>query len=123
MKKLLWWQLPWVFYCGLIFYLSSLSNPPDTISFPLSDKVKHALLYSILAVLTVQGFYKWPGEFFKRSSLIWAILFCILYGASDEWHQSFVANRVPDIMDWVADVVGIAIGGLAYYIYNKKPSL
>jgi len=119
MKKLFWWLLPWIFYCGLIFFLSSLSSPPSPVSFPISDKIIHAFEYLILAILTVRAFHKWPGGIFGYYYLIGAIIFCILYAASDEWHQSFVASRVPDVMDLVADVIGIAIGVLLYHAYYK----
>ena len=33
-----------------------------------------------------------------------------LYGATDEWHQALVPNRVPAFDDWVADVVGVVVG-------------
>lgn len=33
-----------------------------------------------------------------------------LYGALDEWHQSFVPGRTPDATDWLADVAGVIAG-------------
>ncbi|MFQ5965064.1 MAG: VanZ family protein [Candidatus Scalinduaceae bacterium] len=114
------WQGPWVLYCLFIFYLSSIPNPPDIYTFPLSDKIKHAFLYLFLALLTLRAFRKWSGDFSSRYYFIWAIFFCVLYGASDEWHQSFVANRDSNVMDWVADVIGTSIGGTIYWFHNKK---
>jgi VanZ family protein len=38
-----------------------------------------------------------------------------LYGASDEWHQSFVPGRYPAVSDWLADAAGIVIGYMALY--------
>ena len=32
------------------------------------------------------------------------------YAALDEWHQSFVPGRNPDIADWLADAAGVAVG-------------
>ncbi len=114
-----WWYGPLFLYCIFIFFLSSLSSSPDILTFPLSDKIKHAFLYLVLATLTLRAFRKWPGEHLGRYYFIWAILFCILYGASDEWHQSFVANRNPDVMDWVADIIGVSIGGIIYWKYRR----
>jgi VanZ family protein len=34
----------------------------------------------------------------------------IVYGALDEWHQSFVPGRTPSVLDWLADVTGVIIG-------------
>jgi len=33
-----------------------------------------------------------------------------LYGMTDELHQMFVPGRQPDIADWIADILGVAIG-------------
>lgn len=119
-NNIILWQGLWVVYCTLIYYLSSLSNPPDIYTFPLSDKIKHVLEYLLLAILTFLAFHKLPGEFFRRYYYILAILFCIIYGASDELHQGFVANRDSNVMDWFADVIGMSIGGVLYWLYNKK---
>ena len=34
----------------------------------------------------------------------------VLYGLSDEWHQMYVPGRMPDVADWIADVVGLVSG-------------
>jgi VanZ family protein len=41
------------------------------------------------------------------------------YGATDEWHQSYVPLRSADIRDWFADTSGAAAGVLAYLIINR----
>jgi VanZ family protein len=42
-----------------------------------------------------------------------AVVLSTLYGVSDEWHQSFVPGRSPDVLDVAADAVGSTIGALA----------
>jgi VanZ family protein len=32
------------------------------------------------------------------------------YGVTDEWHQSFVAGRSADVLDWYSDSIGAALG-------------
>jgi VanZ family protein len=32
-----------------------------------------------------------------------------VFGAFDEWHQELF-NRTPDLVDWVADVIGASFG-------------
>ncbi len=110
----LYWQIPWVLYCVVIFYLSADSSPPDVPSFPYSDKVIHTCLYLFLSILTLIGFRKLPGGISRQYFFFWALVFCILYAASDEWHQSFVVDRCADAMDWIADVIGISIGAVLY---------
>jgi VanZ family protein len=34
------------------------------------------------------------------------VLFCIIYGISDEFHQSFIPGRFPNIWDVLADGLG-----------------
>ncbi len=116
------WQGLWFFYCSLIYYSSSIPDSSETEVFIHIDKILHFLAYAILAILTLLAFRKWPGGFFRRYYFILAMLFCVVYGASDEWHQGFVAGREQDIVDWAVDVVGIGIVGLVYRIRYKKPS-
>jgi VanZ family protein len=39
-----------------------------------------------------------------------AILFCALYAASDEFHQSFVPTREPAVLDVLLDTCGAGLG-------------
>jgi VanZ family protein len=34
------------------------------------------------------------------------VLLCILYGMTDEYHQSFIAGRTPDLLDIRNDTIG-----------------
>jgi VanZ family protein len=45
---------------------------------------------------------------------------CALYGASDEFHQAFVPYRTPDILDWITDVAGAALGVAAYLLVTLR---
>jgi len=106
-----------------IFYLSSLSNPPRIIPFPEgtphADKWSHMILFFVLGVLTFRAFRDWFGDFFRRHYIKWALLFGLLYGALDEWHQYFVPKRQTDFWDWAADATGVIIGGYLYVLYRK----
>lgn len=44
-----------------------------------------------------------------------AVIITLLYGISDEIHQSFVPNRTYDIHDIVADGIGGLAGAWAYF--------
>ncbi|MCE8429709.1 MAG: VanZ family protein [Candidatus Methanoperedens sp.] len=39
----------------------------------------------------------------------------MLFAALDEVHQAFVHGRDANIMDWLADAVGILISSYIYY--------
>jgi len=66
---------------------------------PLKDKIAHAGIFGLLAILLrLGGFKYWQ-----------ALLISSVYGLSDEFHQNFVAGRYSDIFDWVADTIGAAL--------------
>jgi len=45
----------------------------------------------------------------KRVLILVTIAFCSLYGITDEFHQSLVPGRSPDMLDWLADTLGATI--------------
>jgi VanZ family protein len=47
------------------------------------------------------------------------VLFCLLYGISDEFHQSFIPDRMPSILDLIADTAGAAVVVLIWYVMRK----
>jgi VanZ family protein len=48
-----------------------------------------------------------------------AILAAVTYGASDEFHQLFVAYRNFDVFDLMMDFIGGTIGAIFYGRYNR----
>jgi VanZ family protein len=110
-RPLLAWLL-WCGYAGLIFYLSSqpLGSELDLLP-PGTDKLIHAIEYAIFGALTYHAlgasFRPWHS---RRLHLVVAIAIGIAYGASDEFHQSFVPTRDSDPRDVVADTIGTVIG-------------
>ena len=108
-------------YCALIFWLSSQESVPVPPLFPHVDKLIHSSAYLLMSVLAWRCF----RHYIKTPNIvaIVSIIFCSLYGLSDEWHQSFVAGRFADINDWLADTIGAFIGVLMMAIYQKQRSV
>ena len=89
---------------------------------PAGDKLVHLGLYAVLGGLLARGRRhhrrRLQGNPAGQASLgeedPWLhaalILVGALYGASDEWHQSFVAGRDAALLDWVADLSGVTLG-------------
>lgn len=104
--------LPVVLYCTVIFWFSSLPELPYTASaFP--DKLAHLVVYTGLGWLVS----RWPAADPSSSETkIWAtaLVFCLLYGITDEFHQHFVPGRSVEVLDAGADAIGGFVGGLAY---------
>ncbi|MFQ5355500.1 MAG: VanZ family protein [Mariprofundaceae bacterium] len=104
-------------YCGLIFWLSDQPSLPVPPLFPQQDKFGHIAIYALMGWFSWRMLSHWP---LKRSSIALAsLIFCSLYGLSDEWHQSFVPGRDADIWDWLADFSG-AVMALATLIFLNK---
>jgi VanZ family protein len=90
----------------VIFWLSSLSDVPG--AHYVWDKLLHTVGYAGLGVLALRAFH---GGF--EPPRLWATIYAgsavILWGISDEFHQSFVPGRDATAWDVVADAVGFAI--------------
>ena len=99
----------WLFtisYMGLIFYLSSKSLAlPKMLSD--TDKIIHAIVYFILAVLLYFSFFK---SGLRKYLLLITVIFTVIYGISDELHQYFVPGRIASIGDVIADSFGAILG-------------
>jgi len=105
---------------GAIFFLSHQSG--DTLnlpSFPGADKLAHMTAYGVLAFTVLWCFGKKAMERQGRTILV-TVLFCLLYGISDEYHQSFIPFRSVSVFDILADAAGAF--GLCM-IWLKNPVL
>lgn len=116
MKKILLF-LPAVLYYTLIFFLSSRSFKFQA-SVPFIDKGMHLVEFALL------GFFLSLGYFLSlRTSLRIKSAFTmasgILLGCLDEIHQHFIPNRSFEVMDMVADSIGILIGLAAFYCLSR----
>ena len=93
---------------GLIFYASSRSIVVSTGVTKIDDKFAHFAVYGLLGTLACRiGRNGWRAAF-------GAWLVVALFGASDEWHQSFVPGRSSDFGDWIADTLGATVAIGAY---------
>lgn len=99
---------PVVGLMALIFWLSSRSILPSPATFFLTDKQVHAMTYGVLALLVGRALARarWSGVTAGR--MVVAVAVAVLYGVTDEWHQSFVPGRTPDVADLYADASGAA---------------
>ena len=89
-----------------IFWLSSMSDVPGAHYF--WDKLLHTVGYAGLGVLALRAFH---GGFERPrpAPTIYAAVAVVLWGISDEFHQSFVPGRNASAWDVLADAVGFAI--------------
>jgi VanZ family protein len=98
----------------LIFALSSASQlpaPPGR----LSDKQAHAIAYAVLALLLCRALAGGRLSGLTAGRVVVAALLTVAYGATDEWHQSFVPGRQSDVADLYADAMGAALAAAACF--------
>ncbi|MHB8171488.1 MAG: VanZ family protein [Thermincolia bacterium] len=107
MKFWRYW-FPVLVYMGIIFYFSSRTG--DQVSLLIPDYLAHGVEYAGLGFLLFRAWRgTWPGVPTRRA-MVWAVVTAILYGVTDEWHQSFVPGRTASVKDLVANGVGAALG-------------
>jgi len=92
---------------GLIFFLSNQTGASLPLPhIPNIDKLAHFLIYALLAAAAL---YAFPAPVRRRRAYfvsVLVILFCTLYGITDEFHQSFVPGRCVSGWDLLADTMG-----------------
>ncbi len=89
----------------------------DKIETPVR-KLAHITEYCVFALTVLFPLYVY-GVRGKRLFLS-TLLFCICFAASDEYHQSFVADRGPSIKDVFIDSIGVGIGTIIGKCCTKK---
>jgi VanZ family protein len=102
--------LPVILYAGFIFYMSGLPVVSLPVLFPHLDKVIHIAEYAIFGWLLARAIkYSFQNLNITRLYLI-VVAASLIYGISDEFHQSFVVTRIPCAWDVLADAIGGLLG-------------
>lgn len=121
-------------WAGFIFYLSTAGFGPSFTKWLVTEtlallhltvsphtfeilhygvrKLAHLTEYGIFSLLIYASFlnasdFEWRPRLALRS-----VALAGLYSLTDEYHQSFVSNRTPDLLDCVLDTTGAALGAL-----------
>jgi len=113
--------IPMICIMGIIFYLSH--QPGDRVllpDFPGIDKLTHAIAYGSLAGAFLYGLQPFNHESKQTVVAVLAVLFCTVYGVSDEYHQSFVPGRVVSFLDVLADAFGALIVAGGWVFKGKR---
>jgi len=103
----LWWALGWAL---VVFITVSCLEPPRYVpNLHLWDKAEHALAFGGLAL--------WFGGLVRRSRYLVVAFVMLLFGGGIEIAQGVMRlGRDMDIMDFLADGVGISIALTALYL-------
>ncbi len=99
----------------IIFLLSTLqfSTVPKVASFSGSDKLAHLFLYTVLGFFAYFNYKR--DKYVKHSypNMIYSLFaILILFGGVIEIVQElFFKPRSAELLDWIADIIGLIIGG------------
>ena len=120
-KLVLKYWLPVILWMGAIFSLSSIPGEfIPQVGIPNIDKLVHFGEYFILGILLVRAFLNSRFNMNLTAIIIVSIAAASLYAATDEWHQNFIPNRIPDIFDFLSDFIGVNMGVLIYRRYSAR---
>lgn len=103
-------MVPMTLAMGTIFILSH--QPGDRLSLPSLpglDKLAHLAMYGVLAATVLFACSDKQKNTRPRLVMLLTVVICLLYGISDEFHQSFIAGRTASIYDLMADGGGAAM--------------
>lgn len=110
-------------WMAVIFALSSIPSevPSPGTRFLPPDKIAHFVEYAVLGFLL----YAAGRPYVVRTRGAWVLVgvsvgIAVLYGISDEFHQSFVSGRDADVGDLVADALGAVAGALAGLVLVRR---
>jgi VanZ family protein len=88
-----------VAWAAIIFVGSSLPIPPGATGGEWQYDLSHMAEYAVLAVLACFALRAYRPESSLAAVALTAWAFAVLYGMSDEFHQSFVPNRDANWLD------------------------
>lgn len=113
--------VPMLLCMGTIFFLSH--QPGDALDLPIfpgADKLAHMLAYGVLSATVIFSFM--PEVRGQRRGLVLtaALLVPLLFGLSDEYHQSYVAGRSAEFLDLVADGAGSLVVGMTWFFKTSE---
>jgi hypothetical protein len=110
MPKLLW---RWAFGVALALQLIVLyaPNAPAGPEIPGLDKVIHASIFAAPALAALMVGIR----------ARWALAILAVHAPISELIQHFaLPHRNGDVLDVMADLGGVALGGLAYVVWNRR---
>ena len=121
-----------VFWCMVIFYLSSQTSSESscnslavlkTVSDGIVSKGLHSMFRTFMhaGVFTVLGILVYMSIRYDTNHVfLFSLLFCVLYAISDEVHQIFVPRRAFELEDLAYDFLGSFVGILSLKIIEIR---
>ena len=111
--------LPLILYVLVIFLLSSLPLGDTLQKIVIPDKVIHATEYLLLPILFFRFLLFALPRIFSKYYFFLGMVLAAGIGAADELYQSHVPGRTMDFHDFLADVTGIGIAAVGWFIWRQ----
>ncbi len=111
LQRFIRFQLPAILWAAIIYFTSSIPTAKlPSVDFPSFDKGVHFFIFFTLAALTHRAVrFQDRIPLVAKHHVLSTILFVVLYGLVDEFHQYFVPGRNPSVLDLLADAIGALI--------------
>jgi len=119
-KNYIKFWLPLFIWAIVIFSFSSYQTPTASeIRWQdfIVKKTFHLIEYAILTTLSYRALKESGVD--KKKAGIYSIIITLLYGASDEFHQTFTIGRDGKVRDVIIDTAGALLA--IYGIWNLLP--
>lgn len=122
-KRFLVFWLPLIIWAIIIFGFSA--NPTTQVSEVrwqdfVFKKFVHVVEYGVLATLIYRAFVNSGVD--KKKAGYWAAGLAIIYGITDEFHQSYTPTREPTLRDVIFDTIGALLAVYSiWYLLPKAP--
>ena len=111
-------SIAWVFFTFYLLIIYS-HKESSTISFPFLDKVVHFILFFIQSILITNTIYEYSDRN-NRIILIASIIFLLLFGLIIEIQQIYLPYRTFEIMDLIANFLGVLSGSFVVIYFRKN---
>lgn len=113
--------IPMILVMGIIFFFSH--QPGDTIDLgdiPGMDKVAHFSIYGLLAATVLLAHKAGSRRKTPFNVCLATCAVCLVYGISDEFHQSFIPGRFVSGADVLADMIGAVTVSAFWFFFVRK---
>ena len=111
-------SIAWVFFTFYLLIIYS-HKESSTISFSFLDKVVHFILFFIQSILITNTLYEYSDRN-NRIILIASIILLLLFGLIIEIQQIYLPYRTFEIMDLIANFVGVLFGSFVVIYFRKN---
>ena len=112
MSRVVKFWLPVLVCMGFIFYASSIPGQDIPAVFVNQDIVFHIIIYLMLGFLYARALKNTYSNMTPAKVILFTVIFCVVYGVTDELHQAFVPYRTVSGLDVLNDGIGSLIGSL-----------